>query len=197
VRLSKPGRDKRVRVRAAQLQLCLAKLGVAQIAQIDTVEIRETQPAALRDEIRRQRIVAEGPAAEMRRQAADIGQRVDLDPEQSQGRLADLQLEWHPRQPQEAGGIAGGKKAVDKGLLDLVEIGLDRRCRSRPARLVRRLPLRGSAGSVRQVVAGTMRRMGVIVVMMVLIMSVMVMIVRMVVVMIVAAHDTLSKQQAC
>src|SRR5262249_34480934 len=149
-------------------------------------------------------IVAKGPAAQMRRQAADIGQRVDLDPQQSQGRLADLQLERNPRQPQKACGIAGGKKAVDKGLLDLVEIGLDRRCRSRPVGLVWRLPLRSGTRGVRQVVAGAMRRMPMIVVMMVVIMSVMVMIVtvmmvivRMMAVMIVTAHDTLSRQQAC
>jgi hypothetical protein len=69
---------------------------------------------------------------------------------------------------------------------------------------MRRLPLRGRARGVRQIVAGTMRRMPMVVKMMVVIMSVMVMIVmvmmvivRMMVVMIVAAHDTLSKQQAC
>jgi hypothetical protein len=57
-----------------ELRECLdvAKLGVAQGAQRRAVEIDETQPAAARDEVRRQRIVAEGAATEMRGQAADI-----------------------------------------------------------------------------------------------------------------------------
>jgi hypothetical protein len=44
----------------------VAKFGVVQSAQSRSVEIDETKPAAAQDEIRRQRIVAEGAAAETR-----------------------------------------------------------------------------------------------------------------------------------
>jgi hypothetical protein len=154
--------------------LDVAKLGVAQGAQRRAVEIDETQPAAARDEIRRQRIVAEGAAAEMRGQAADIGQCINLDPQQFQVCLAGRDLERDSRQAQEAGGIRCLKKAIDERCLNLVEVGL--RCNRvllRAVRLMRRLPLHGRAMGMMMVVAGAVRRMVMIMtMMMVVVMSV-------------------------
>ena len=189
------------------LALHLAKLDIAQATQLRSVEIDEPQPAAMRDEIRWQRVVAEGGAAEMWGQAADVGQGVDLDPKQAQRGVTQRHLERHACQTQEAGGIGRGEEAVDEGLLDLVEIGLHGWRRSRAMRLMRRLPLGSAARGVRQIVARTMRRMRMVVVVIMTMMVVMVMIMRVIVmvvivrmvmvVMIVATHGTLNRQQAC
>ncbi len=95
----------------------------------------------------------------MRRQAADICQRVDLDPQQLQASVVDRHFKGHARQTQETGGIGSAKKAVDEGGLDFVEIGLRRRRARRAVRLVWRLPLSRGTRGVRMVVPGTMQRM--------------------------------------
>src|SRR5579863_5583769 len=110
----------------------------------------------------------------MRGQAADIGQRVDLDPQQFQVCAAGRDLERDSRQAQEAGGVRRLKKAVDKRRLDLVEVGLRRnRVLVRAVRLVRCLPLHGRAMGMMMVVAGAMRRMVVVVMMMIVVVVIM------------------------
>src|SRR5579872_2707030 len=103
----------------------------------------------------------------MRGQAADIGQCVDLDPQQFQVYAAGRDLERDSRQAQEARGIGRLKKAVDKRRLDLVEVGLRRnRVLLRAVRLVRCLPLHGRAMGMMMVVAGAVRRMVMVMVVM-------------------------------
>src|SRR5450755_562273 len=143
----------------------VAQFRVGQRPQASAVEIDKAQPSPPRDKIRRQGIVAEGAAAEMRRQAADIGQRVDLDPQQFQAGIAGYDLKWNARQAQEAGRVRRGDEPIDKGGFDLVEIGF-RRNRARGAvRLVRRLPLHRGALAMRMIVPGPVRRMRVIMMM--------------------------------
>src|ERR1700693_2848221 len=103
----------------------------------------------------------------MRGQAADIGECVDLDPQQFQVCGLSCDLEWDSRQAQEACGVGCLKKAIDKRRLNLVEVGLRRnRVLLRAVRLVRCLPLHGRAMGMIMVVAGAMRRMVVVVAMM-------------------------------
>jgi hypothetical protein len=91
----------------------------------------------------------------MRGQAADIGQCVDLDPQQFQVCAVGCDLERDSRQAQEAGGVRRLKKAIDKRRLDLVEVGLRRgRVLLRAVRLMRRLPLNRRAMGMMMVVAG-------------------------------------------
>src|SRR5689334_16376861 len=92
--------------------LARAKLGIAHGAQIVSVKVDKAQAAALRDEIRRQRIIPKCAAAEMRGQAADVGERVDLDAQQFQARFLARDLERDPGEPQEAGGIGRGEETV-------------------------------------------------------------------------------------
>jgi hypothetical protein len=100
-------------------------------------------------------------------QAADIGERVDLHPQQFQAGIADGELEGDARQTQEAGGIGRTDEPVDEGRLDLVEIGF-RRSRARGTfRLVRRLPLHGRALGRGVIVSGSVRRMDMVVMMIV------------------------------
>src|SRR5579863_739060 len=110
----------------------------------------------------------------MRGQAADIGQCVNLYPQQFQVSVAGRNLERDSCQAQEAGGIRRLKKAIDKRRLNLVEVGLRRnRVLLRAVRLVRCLPLHGRALGMVVVVAGAMRRMvRVVVMVMVMVMSV-------------------------
>ena len=124
-----------------------ADIGERQRTQFVAVEIDEAQAAAVRDHARRQRIVAERAAAEMRRQAADIGERVDLDAQEvERGAVGGGEFERDAGQPEEADRISGVDEAVDEGGFDLVEIGLDD-CPGRAVRAVRRLPLcRGRSG---------------------------------------------------
>src|ERR1700676_23162 len=56
-----------------------ANVAKCQRAQLFTVKINKTQTTPMRNQACRQRIVAERAATEMRRQAADIGERVDFD----------------------------------------------------------------------------------------------------------------------
>src|SRR5579863_3418549 len=109
----------------------------------------------------------------MRGQAADIGQCVNLDPQQFQVCAAGRDLERDSRQAQEARGIPRLKKAIDKRCLNLVKVGLRRnRVLLRAVRLVRCLPLHGGAMGMMMVVAGAMRRMVVVMVMMMIVMVV-------------------------
>src|SRR3979411_751683 len=59
-----------------------AQVGKGQRAQLFTVEINKPQPTPMRNQARRQRIVAERSAAEVGREAANISERVDLDEQQ-------------------------------------------------------------------------------------------------------------------
>src|SRR4051794_24655895 len=77
----------------------------------------------------------------MRCQAADIGQRVDLDAQQIELRAVPRDhFERNVAEAQKAHGIAGIDKAVDEGCLDLIEIAFNRS--PRLLRIVGRLPLR-------------------------------------------------------
>ena len=97
-----------------------------------------------------QRIVAERAAAEVRRQAADIGKRVDFDAQQIEfGAVGGDNLERDAAEAQKAHRVG----RVDEGRLDLVEIGLPR-CRGLLPGAVRRLPLRHRALG-RAIVSGT------------------------------------------
>ncbi len=57
-------------------------IGKCQRAQLFAVKVDEAQTPPMRNQARRQRVVAERAAAEVRRQAADIGERVDFDAQQ-------------------------------------------------------------------------------------------------------------------
>jgi hypothetical protein len=59
-----------------------AHVGECQRAQLVAVKINEAQAPPMRNQAGRQRIVAERAAAEVRREAADIGKRVDFDAQQ-------------------------------------------------------------------------------------------------------------------
>src|SRR5215510_1094869 len=88
-------------------------LGKAERAQALAVEIDKAQAAAARHHARRQRIVAEARAAEMRRDGADIRDGIDLDPQQHESRaVGSRELEWHLGEPQEARGVARLAKAI-------------------------------------------------------------------------------------
>src|SRR5581483_11892882 len=110
----------------------------------------------------------------MRSEAADVGQRVDLDPQQFQVCAAGSELERDSRQAQEAGGIGRLKEAIDKRRLNLVEVGLRRnRVLLCAVRLVWCLPLNGRAVGMMVVVAGAMGRMlGMVVMVMMMVMIV-------------------------
>src|SRR5579863_6643002 len=110
----------------------------------------------------------------MRGQASDIGQCVNLDPQQFQVCAAGRDLERDSRQAQEARGIRRLKKAIDKRCLNLVKVGLRRnRVLLRAVRLVWCLPLHGRAMGMMMVVAGAMRRMVRVVVMVMMMVVVM------------------------
>lgn len=96
----------------------------------------------MRNQAGRQRIVAERAAAEVRRQAADIGERVDFDAQQIEfGAVGGDNLERDAAEAEKAHRIGRVDEAVDERRLDLVEIGLSR-CRGLLPGAVRRLPLR-------------------------------------------------------
>src|SRR3981189_1104210 len=110
-------------------------------AQVIAVEINKAQAPPMRNQARRQRIVAERAAAEVRRQAADIGERVDFDPQQIEfGAVAGDHFERYAAEAQKAHRIGRVDEAVDERRLDLVEIWLPRRRGLLPG-VVRRLPL--------------------------------------------------------
>src|SRR5262245_6894491 len=74
---------------------CL-RVSKTQCAKRLPVEIHEAQALALGDQRSRQRIVAKRRAAEMRHDAADVDDLVDLDPEQHElGAVGRGQLERH------------------------------------------------------------------------------------------------------
>ena len=108
----------------------------------------------------------------MRGQAADIGERVDLDPQQPHAGIAGGELERDARQPQETGRIGRRNEAIDEGRLDLVEIGLRRDRLGAATRLMWRLPLDRCALGVRMIMSGTMRRMDVIMIIVCMVMIV-------------------------
>src|SRR3954454_14520225 len=109
----------------------------------------------------------------MRGQAADIGQRVDLDAQQIELRAVPRDhFERNVAEAQKAHGIAGIDKAVDEGCLDLIEIAFNRS--PRLLRIVGRLPLR-----CRSFGRAVVSRSAVIVVMVVTVVVVMAMIVTM------------------
>src|SRR5579863_85813 len=125
----------------------------------------------------------------MRGQASDIGQCVNLDPQQFQVCAAGRDLERDSRQAQEARGIRRLKKAIDKRCLNLVKVGLRRnRVLLRAVRLVRCLPLHGRAMGMMMVVAGAMRRMVRVAVMVMMMVMAVVMFVIMPVVAVMAMH---------
>ena len=96
----------------------------------------------MRNQARRQRIVAKRPAAEVRRQAADVGERVDFHAQQIEFcAVGGGHLERDAAEAQKTYRIGRVDKAVDERRLDLVEIRL-LRCRGLVPRGVRRLPLR-------------------------------------------------------
>src|SRR6266700_2288623 len=118
-----------------------AHIGECQRAQFFAIKINETQAPPLRHHAGRQRIVAERAAAEMRRQAADIGERVDFDTQQMEScAVGGDHFERDAAKAQKAHRIGRVDEAVDERRLDLVEIGLRRR-RLLPG-VMRRLPLR-------------------------------------------------------
>ncbi len=112
-----------------------------------------------------QRIITERCAAKMRRQAADISERVDLDPQQFQARAIGRDLKGYARQTQEAGGVGSGDETVDEGRFDLVEVRLRRDRIGRAVRLVRRLPLDRGALGMRVIVSRPVWRMDVVMMM--------------------------------
>src|SRR6202158_2436189 len=118
-----------------------ADVGKCQRAQLFAVKINETQTPPMRDQARRQRIVAERAAAEVWSQAADIGERVDFDAQQIEFcAVGGGHLERDAAEAEKAHRIWRVDEAVDERRLDLVEIGL-RRCRGLLPWAVRRLPL--------------------------------------------------------
>src|SRR5436309_5781787 len=102
-------------------------LGKAERPQALAIEIDKAQAAAARHHAGRQRIVAEARAAEMRRDGADVRDGIDLDPQQHEPHTVRArELEWHLREPQEAGRVARLAEAVDECGLDQIEVGLGR-----------------------------------------------------------------------
>jgi hypothetical protein len=108
----------------------------------------------MRNQAGGQRIVAERAAAEVRRQAADIGERIDFDAQQIEcGAVGTNHLERDAAEAQKAHRVGRVDEAVDERRLDLVEIGLPRRRRLLPG-VVWRLPLRHRTLG-RAIVSGT------------------------------------------
>jgi hypothetical protein len=96
----------------------------------------------MRNQAGGQRIVAERAATEVRRQAADIGKRIDFDAQQIEcGAVGGDHLERDAAEAQKAHRVGRVDEAVDERRLDLVEVGLSR-CRRLLPGVVRRLPLR-------------------------------------------------------
>src|SRR5260363_51745 len=164
----------------------LPQLRIGERRQPGAIEIDEAQTTPAGDEVRRQRIVAEGAAAKMRRQASHIGERIDLDTQQLEARTVAQDLERNAREPQEAGRIGRGDEAVDESGFDLVEIRLDHRDRPGALRLMRRLPLHGRA-AVRMVMPWAVRRV-IVIMRMIMIMRMAVVVMMMAVMVVMMTH---------
>lgn len=110
----------------------------------------------------------------MRRQAADISQRIDLDTQELEPRaVRQDDLEGNSSEPQETRLIGGSQEALDKCRFDLVQVQLASGLFLSTVRQMWRLPLRNRARGLGMVVSGpAVRLMGVIVTMVMVIMIV-------------------------
>src|SRR5260370_11135798 len=118
-----------------------AHLAKCQRAQLFAVEINKAQAPTMRNQARRQWIVAERAGAEVRRQAGAVGERLDLDPQQIElCAVGGDHLERDVAEAQKAHRIGRVDEALDERRLDLVEIGLGG-CGELLPRTVWRLPL--------------------------------------------------------
>src|SRR6266446_389151 len=87
-----------------------ARVGKCQWAQLFAVKINETQAPPMRNQAGGQRIVAERAAAEVRRQAADIGKRGDFDAQQIEfGDVGGDNLERDAAEAQHVGWVEPAK----------------------------------------------------------------------------------------
>jgi hypothetical protein len=158
------------------------------LPQASAIEIDKARLSALRDQSSRQRIVAKAFAAEVWRQASDVGQRVNLDAQELQPRAVRKGgLEGNSGEPQETGLIGRSKKALDECRFDLVEVQLAGGLLWTTLRQVWCLPLRNRARVLGVIVAGPAMRVMVVVVVMIVCVVVIVMAVR-VVVMVMSMH---------
>jgi hypothetical protein len=160
------------------------------LPQASAIEIDKARPSALRDQSSRQRIVAKTFAAKVRRQASDVGQRVNLDAQEPQPRAVRKgDLEGNSGEPQETGLIGRREEAFDKCRFDLVEVQLACGLLWTTLRQVWCLPLRNRARGVRVIVAGpAMRFMVMMVVVMMIMCVIMILIAVRVVVMVMSMH---------
>src|SRR6516225_4706990 len=90
-----------------------------------SVEIDKTQATPARGDLRRQRVVPERAAAEMRHDPANIGYCLGLHAEEDQAdSIRPNDVERDLGEAEEAGRIAGRGESVDERRLDEIEVGL-------------------------------------------------------------------------